>query len=124
MRKKRSVAISAPARITLWQFLIGLTGSLLWLILGGAREGLAAFVGGCIGAILSLYVTIRVGSSSGDPRVIVGVFFRALAMKLLLAAVLFSAAAIFFADVYIPLITTFMAGLAAYWIALLRIQDL
>ena len=46
-------------------------------------------------------------------------FARGAAFKLVLAVVLFSAAAIFLSHVYIPLITTFLATLAVNWLALL-----
>lgn len=116
--------MSVPMRIAMWQLMIGISGFLLWLPFGGWRAALAALVGGGIGVLLSLYVAIRVGASSDDrPRAMLNAFYRAEAMKLILAVVLFSIAALLFADVYIPLITTFMVGLMAYWVALLWIKD-
>lgn len=113
-----------PARIVIWQFLIGIAGAILWGLLGGPRHALAAFVGGGIGAVLSLYFAIKVfDRRHTDPRATAGAFFRAEALKLVLAVVLFSAAAILFADVFIPLITTYAAGLATYWVALLRVEN-
>lgn len=116
--------LSMPVRIAFWQFMIGMAGLALWLLVAGWKEALAALTGGVIGALLSLYMAIRVSASSEDaPRDIVSTFYSAEVMKFVLAVVLFSIAALLFADVYIPLITTFMVGLTAYWVALLRIKD-
>ncbi|MCG8436404.1 MAG: ATP synthase subunit I [Gammaproteobacteria bacterium] len=116
---------SVPARIIFWQFSVGLLGTVIWLFAGGQREALAALFGGSIGPILSLYFAVKVFSHRGgtDPRAMAGAFFRAEALKLVLAAVLFSTAAVLFSDVFIPLITTFMATLIVYWFALIWNMD-
>ncbi len=116
--------LSMPLRIAFWQLMIGIVGGLLWWVLWGWKAAWAALFGGGIGALLSLYVALRFSAvDDASPRDRVSTFYRAEVMKFVLAVVLFSIAALLFADVYIPLITTFIAGLTAYWVALLRIKD-
>ncbi len=116
--------LSVPLRIALWQLLIGVMGLLVWSVLGGWKEALGALFGGGIGALLSVYMALRLGAANdASLRDRVSTFYRAEVMKFVLAVVLFSIAALLFADVYIPLITTFIVGLTAYWFALLRIKD-
>lgn len=115
---------AVPARIVIWQAAVGVAGAAVWLVVGGPRQAIAALVGGSIGAILSLYFAIKVfARGTRDPQLMLRDLFRALALKLALATVLFSLAAKFFADAFVPLITTFMAGLAVYWFALLWNTD-
>ncbi len=112
---------SIPVRIVILQLAIGILGAGLWLALAGPREALAAFFGGAIGALLSLYFAIRVfmRARGSDPQGALRAFYTAQAMKTLLAVGLFSIAAVYFADVFLPLITVFIASLSAYWFALL-----
>lgn len=113
---------SIPARIVLWQFAIAIAGALLFGLWLGLQAGLAAFIGGAIGALLSLYFAIRIFGTNrrgNDPQAIVRTFFRAEALKLVMAAGLFSVAAVYFAEAWLPLIATFVAGQFVYGFALL-----
>lgn len=112
---------SIPARIVFWQFIVGVAGAVVAGLLAGPKMALGAFVGGAIGAILSLYFAIKVfgGRQGTDPGSVVRGFFRGEASKLLLAAVIFSLVAIYLADVWIPLIITFAASQAVYGFALI-----
>ena len=112
---------SIPARIVIWQLAVGVFGAFLWGFLAGPREALAAFFCGAIGALLSLYFAIRVfmRDRGSDPQAALRTFYRAQALKTLLAVGVFSVAAVYFADVFLPLITIFVASLSAYWFALL-----
>ena len=112
---------SIPARIVIGQFLIGLLGAGLWGFFGGQREALAAFSGGAIAAILSLYFALKFFALRGeqDARGVVNVFFRAEALKFVLAAGLFSISAVVFRNEFLALITTFGVALTMYWFALL-----
>lgn len=115
---------SIPARIVIWQLAIGAGGAVISGVIAGFKAALAAFAGGAIGAILSLYFAIKVFSAGragreSDPRALVGAFYRAEALKFILAAGLFSLAAVFLADVWVPLIATFVASLTVYGFALI-----
>jgi ATP synthase protein I len=111
---------STPAKIIVGQLGVTLVGAVFWLLRGGADAGLGALAGGGISVLLSVYFAIKVfARPDSDPQAMLGTFFRAEALKLVLAVVLFSAAAIFLSHVYVPLITTFIGTLAVYWFALL-----
>lgn len=111
---------SIPARIVLWQSATAIAGALLFGLWLGLQAALAAFIGGAIGALLSLYFAIKVFSRRGAaPQAVVRTFFRAEALKLVMAAGLFSLAAIYLAEAWLPLITTFVAGQFVYGFALL-----
>lgn len=121
-----------PIRLVIGQFLIGLLAGGCWFIGAGLQAGLAAFAGGAICALLSLYVAIRVfghgaqAASADTPDMAakrrVLVFYRAEALKILLAVVLFTAAAFFFKGGLLPLITTYLAASLVYFAALLWID--
>lgn len=112
---------SIPARIVFWQFAIGIAGALLFGLWAGLREALAAFTGGAIGAVLSLYFALKVFGRRGDehPQTLMRKFFRAEMMKILMAAGLFTLAALYFAEAWLPLLTTFVASQMVYGFALL-----
>lgn len=113
-----------PARIVIWQLLIGVAGALAWLVLDGFHAGLAALCGGAISALLSWYFAVKIfgrrpPAGEAGVRQTVWLLFRAEAQKLVLAVVLFAAAAILFRDDFLALMTTFMVAYAVYFVALL-----
>ncbi len=112
---------SVPARIVFWQVMVAIAGAALAGLLAGPREAAAAFSGGAIGALLSLYFAVKfLGQRKAEhPQAVVRRFFRAEALKLLMAAGLFSLAAFCFAEAWLPLLTTFVASQAVYAFALL-----
>lgn len=112
---------SIPARIVFWQFVIGIAGAAITWPLAGAKAAMGAFTGGAIGALLSLYFAIKVFDRrhGGHPQAMVRAFYRGEAMKLVLAAGIFSLVAIFLAEVWLPLIVTFMASQVVYGFALI-----
>jgi len=107
-------------RIVLWQLLVGLIGAGLWAI-GGLDAALAALVGGVASALFSLQFAVRMFArgSEASPAELLGAMYRAEGFKLLMAAVLFIVAAKFFGHVFVPLVTTYMATLLVFWVALL-----
>ena len=111
---------SIPARIVFWQVLIGIAGAVVFGIWLGPRDAVAALAGGGIGAVLSLYFAARVFSRRGaEPRVMLWTIYRAEALKMIMAAGLFTVAAIYFAEHWLPLLMTFMATQSVYGFALL-----
>lgn len=117
----RSLVHTVPGKIVIWQAAVTLFAALVWAGLAGMTAGLAGLTGGGISVLLSLYFAIKVFSvdSASDPRGAVSAFFRAEAVKLVLAAVMFSLAAKYFSHLFLPIISTFIATLAVYWFALL-----
>jgi len=115
---------SIPARIVLWQLAVAAAGALVFGLLMEPRDAAAAFMGGAIGAVLSFYAAIKAlgwtrGHREDHPQRVVQRFFRAEALKLLMAAGLFSLAAIVFAEAWLPLLATFVASQLVYGFALL-----
>ena len=112
-------ARAVPARIVAWQAFIGVLGALVWW-LDSPTAALAALAGGLCSALLSLQVAVRVFSrpDSSPPQAIVAAFYRAETIKLVGAALMFGFMAKFFASGFVPFLTTFMATLVVYFVAL------
>jgi ATP synthase protein I len=112
-------------RIIWLQVLVTALISLPLLAFYGALVAGSAFMGGAIGFTASWVYAKKMteppGSDSGsDPRILLRNHFVAEVWKLGLVAVLFGAVFVLFKDVAtLPLLLTFMATLAVYWVALL-----
>lgn len=112
---------TTPGKIVVWQAVVTLVCAGLWTLLSTVQAGMGAALGGGISVLLSLYFAIKMFSvdASADPRGAVSAFFRAEALKLVLAAVFFALAAKYLAHLFLPLMSTFIATLAVYWFALI-----
>ncbi len=93
------------------------------LLAGSAGQGLAALVGGGIGVVITAVSALRAGavSSAAEPSLMMAAFYRAMALKLALAVVLFVIVAKWFAGFFTPVLTGYVATVLAYWFALLRL---
>jgi ATP synthase protein I len=112
--------MKTATRIALLQGLVGVIAAILWALMTDVRSGLAALVGGMIGAALTIYAAAKTFSSSArHPHQAVSNFYRAEVRKFILAAVLFAVAVRIFGDNFAPVIVTFVLTLAVYWFALL-----
>jgi ATP synthase protein I len=112
--------MKTATRIALMQGLVGLMSAVLWTILTDAQAGLAALVGGGIGAVLTIYAAVKTFSvPARHPQQAVSNFYRAEVRKFILAAVLFAVTVKVFGDRFAPVIVTFTLTLAVYWFALL-----
>lgn len=102
--------------------LAGLAG-LAWFLLAGQPQALAALAGGGIGVFLSAMVALRMAMSVGtDHARMVRGFYRAMMLKLALAAFLFVVVAKWFSPWFGPVLTGYCATVVAYWLALWRLQ--
>lgn len=113
-------------RIIGLQVLVTALISLPLLAIFGARVAASAFAGGAIGFTTAwvyarrMTAASRTGGRSDDPRALLRNHFAAELLKLGLTVVLLAAVLIFFPEVAtLPLLLTFMATLAVYWVALL-----
>lgn len=105
------------------QAVLAVLASAAWWLTAGAGHGLAALVGGSSGVALTALVALRMALSQGAaPEDIVRGFYRAMWLKLALAAFLFIVVARWFAPWFGPVLTGYCATLLAYWWALWRIQ--
>lgn len=93
----------------------------LWL---GRAAALAGLAGGGIGIVLTAVAALRIVAtgSNAEPAQMVMAFYRAMAMKLLLAVVLFVIVAKWFAGFFVPVLIGYLATVVAYWLALWRLR--
>jgi ATP synthase protein I len=109
-------------RIVALQMALTVLISLPTLAFFGALAAGSAFTGGAIGFVTSwAYIKKMAAPSAGsDPRKLLLNHVIAECLKLGLTVILFAAVFIFFEGVAVlPLLLTFMATLAVYWLALL-----
>jgi ATP synthase protein I len=118
MRRRVS---SAPGKIIAGQAAVTVGAASVALVTMGAEAAIGALVGGGISLVLTAWTAVRVFSvrPEAGPQAMLSAFARAEAMKIVMAVVLFSAAAIFLSHVYVPLVMTFVATLIVNWAALL-----
>jgi F0F1-type ATP synthase assembly protein I len=112
---------SVPGKIIVGQSGVTLVAALLFGLLMSGEAALGALVGGGISVVLSLWMAVRVFSvpAEAGPQAVLSAFVRAEVGKLVMAVVLFSAAAIFLSHVFIPLVVTFVATLVVNRLALI-----
>lgn len=104
--------------------LTGLCG-VTFAMLGGLGPALAALAGGAIGVFLTVLTALRTGLSiNQEPRVMVRSFYRAMALKFVLAVVVFVIVAIWFSGYFVPVIAGYAATTVAYWLAMQRLAHL
>ncbi|RFF26254.1 hypothetical protein DZK25_14020 [Wenzhouxiangella sp. 15181] len=105
------------------QAVLSVLGALAFGLLAGVPQALAVLVGGGIGVLLTAVSALRAGAatSEAEPAQMMAAFYRAMALKLVLAVVLFVVVAKWFAGYFAPVLTGYVATVLAYWIALLRL---
>lgn len=112
---------SVPGKIIVGQSVVTLVAALLFGLLASGEAAVGALAGGGISVVLSLWMAVRVFSvpAEAGPQAVMSAFVRAEVGKLVMAVVLFSAAAIFLSHVFIPLVVTFVATLVVNRLALI-----
>lgn len=104
------------------QALLAGFAALIFGVTGGIPLALAALGGGVVGIVLTAGSALRMEMAvARDPQAMVAAFYRAMALKLIVAAVLFVIVAKWFAGYFVPVIVGFAATLVAYWLALWRL---
>lgn len=102
------------------QVLVTALISLALLAIHGTLIAASAFAGGAIGFTTSWVYARRMTVRADDPRALLRNHFVAELLKLGLTVILLAAVLILFPGVAtLPLLLTFMATLAVYWVALL-----
>ncbi len=111
---------SVPGKILAGQLGVTLMAALLFRLTMSGEAALGALAGGGISVVLSLWMALRVFAvpAEAGPQAMFSAFVKAEAIKMVMAVVLFSAAAIFLSHVFIPLVVTFVATLVVNWLAL------
>lgn len=114
------------ARTVVWllrlQAILTVVVAVALAVFYGRDSALAGMAGGGIGLVLTALAALRAGTAaaSGEPARMVAAFYRAMAMKLVVAVVLFTVVARWFAPWFGPVLIGYVATLVAYWVALLR----
>ncbi len=104
--------------------LSGLAG-VVFALIGGVEQALAAVIGGAIGVVLTAVTALRIGLAMGrDPQIMVAAFYRAMAFKLVLAVILFVIVAKWFAGYFGPVLIGYVATVVAYWLAMWRLAHM
>jgi ATP synthase protein I len=96
-----------------------LAATVTWLLLGRSAS-LAALYGGIVAIAPTLYFAVRVGTrhKTSQAKEILGAFYQAELVKLLLTAFLFLIGALLFGKHFAPLMLTCVACLAMNWLML------
>ncbi|WP_420465222.1 ATP synthase subunit I [Panacagrimonas sp.] len=95
---------------------IGLVAAVIAALLSGMSAALAAGYGSLIAIIPTFYFALRVywRQRGGDPREVVGSFYRGEIGKMALTALMFFFGVVGFAENFLPLLCAYVACLAAY----------
>jgi ATP synthase protein I len=106
------------------QLLVTATIALPAWLFGGAHTAVSAALGGMIGFLSSLAYAVRMMMPrSYEPRDLLGAHVRAEAYRLVTIVVLLVAVLTLMKNVStLPLLLTFIATLAVYWVALLLVK--
>ncbi|WP_240481067.1 ATP synthase subunit I [Ectothiorhodospira sp. BSL-9] len=107
------------------QLLVAGLGYLGGYLAGGSETAWAALVGGLISFISTAYFAFRVFSGRrGRPaKTIVRSFYVGETQKIFLTVALFVVAIVWLEVEFLPMFLTYMAGLMAFWLALLPVMS-
>lgn len=104
------------------QAMLAALAAVVFGLLGGLDQAVAALIGGAAGILLTAVTALRIGLSTGqDAAAMVRAFYRAMALKLVLAAVIFVVVAKWYAGYFGPVLTGYVATVVAYWLAMWRV---
>jgi F0F1-type ATP synthase assembly protein I len=105
------------------QALLIVVCAVAFALLGGLPQAVAALAGGAIGVLLTAISGIRLLLSQGrEAKQLVQGFYRAMALKFVLAVILFVIVAKWFAGYFVPVVTGYTVTLMAYWLAMRRLS--
>nr|WP_240956408.1 ATP synthase subunit I [Wenzhouxiangella sp. XN79A] len=105
------------------QAVLVVVGAIAAVLLAGTGSGLALLAGGGIGILLTAVAALRTGvvSARAGAATMVAAFYRAMAMKLVVAVALFAAVAYWFPGFFGPVLIGYIATVVAYWLAMWRL---
>lgn len=107
------------------QAILAALSGLAFAMIGGMGWAIAALIGGAIGVFLTVLTALRVGLALGrDPKGMVRAFYRAMALKFVLAVIMFVIVAQWFAGYFLPIVTGYAATAVAYWLAMRKMASL
>ena len=120
MQRLRLKGLRLAALVLSIQFLVGGIAVVICGGLVGSRSALAALAGALIAIVPGFYFAIRAMRATPDatPKQVVNAFYRGEFGKLVLTVLGFVGAVNLLPEQFLPMILTYMACLAAYWVAL------
>lgn len=106
------------------QLAVTLLAAAIAAVAGGWHAGYSALLGGLTNVVASYYMAARIfaGGLASGPRAWLTRLWLGEILKFGLSIALFVVAIAMFKAAFLPLILTYMATLAAYWVGLLRIS--
>ena len=109
-------------RVVGLQTLAALSAGGVGLLVGGPKTGEAALLGGLIAVAANLVMTLRVfgGRTERDPKRLLGRLVLGETLKFAVTVLLFSVAIVIMRAAFLPLISGYLAGFAAYWFGYMR----
>jgi ATP synthase protein I len=115
----------AALKVLRLQLLIGTASIIVWMLVDGMAAGLAALIGLGISAMMTASVALRwsLSGMNNSPRALLGGFYRAEMMKLLLGSGLIFVGVYVFRDQAFALVSTLAVTLLAYGFVLLTDID-
>lgn len=91
-------------------------------LLAGFSAAVAAMAGGSIGLLLTAITGLRVAlSAASDAKTMVRTFYRAMALKFVLAVILFIIVAKWFPGYFLPVVAGYSVTLLAHWLAMRKL---
>lgn len=120
MRRLRLKGLRLAALVLGIQAGIGVLAVVVVAGLAGPRSALAAMAGALIAVVPGFYFAIRALRSTPEatPKQVVNAFYKGEFGKFALTALGFAGAVILLPEQFLPMILTYMACLAAYWLAI------
>ena len=120
---------AALARTIAWllrtQALLTVAVAVAFGFLGDVPMAVAAMAGGSIGLLLTAITGLRVALATGtEAKTMVRTFYRAMALKFVLAVILFVVVAKWFAAYFVPVVVGYCATLVANWLAMRKLGTL
>ncbi|MDT8437900.1 MAG: ATP synthase subunit I [Wenzhouxiangellaceae bacterium] len=113
------------ARAAVWLLRMQAVCAVLAAVAAGllfdARFALAVLGGAGIGLLLTAVSALRAAVAGASPQARLSAFYRGMALKLAIAAVVFVMVVAWFPAWFVPVLVGFVVTLPAYWIALLRL---
>ena len=125
--RQTEVTQAGFARMAVWllrtQAVLVVASAAVAVVVSGTGAGLALLAGGGIGILLTAIAALRVGvvSARAGAPTMVAAFYRAMAMKLVVAVALFAAVAYWFAEYFGPVLIGYVVTVVAYWLAMWRL---
>lgn len=120
MKRLRLQGMRLALALLATQLFVGSAAAVAWQAATGGRHGLAALYGALIAVVPGFYFALQLlwQPAGASPRRIARSLYIGECGKLALTIALFIGGVRWFGTEFLPLLTTYMACLACYWLAM------